>query len=264
VDGRPWLDAWLAEEPDSPDALTVAAERQVVEAWNARSSRRAVDVDEDRWRAFRIKLDEATPVVRAAVEANETDPIPWMSAVTLATGYGASRDEFERVVQGFMHVDPANVHCHGRALNFLMPRWYGQPGEAPAYGDWAADLGGPASRLQLLPLKCEFEHLVIEPPEEVPFDSVLRERRTGVHRAIDRAEAWLTTQAEHDHVGARTARSYLALMHHFVGHHGRAFEHFVQMGPDATRYPWAFYGEPLDRLVTIRRQITAKYAKTLG
>lgn len=89
MDGRPWLDAWLAEEPDSPDALTVAAERQVVEAWNARSSRRAVDVDEDRWRAFRIKLDEATPVVRAAVEANETDPIPWMSAVTLATGYGA-------------------------------------------------------------------------------------------------------------------------------------------------------------------------------
>ncbi|MGW0791601.1 hypothetical protein ACWD04_26085 [Streptomyces sp. NPDC002911] len=232
-----WLDSWLEESPESPDAVLVKADQYICEAWQIRTGARAKNVEADQFRAFHAVLRDAVPVMSAAAELNPYDPVPWRIALTQARGIQAPRDVFDTRLAEANARDPHHEGCHVQALQYLCDKWYGSHEEMFAFAERAADQAPPGSRLHALPLQAVVEYLIAD--EETPDPDPYAPR---VEAAVTRAQALSDSYAPGDREAAGF-RNHLALVLWSMNRYEEALSAFRSIGVHATTFPWTYFGD---------------------
>ncbi|WP_203181998.1 hypothetical protein [Streptomyces pratensis] len=231
-----WLDSWLEESPEDPDAVLVKADLYICQAWQIRTGARARHVEADQFRAFHAVLRDAVPVVSAAAELNPYDPVPWRIALTQARGIQAPREVFDTYLAEACARDPHHEGCHVQALQYLCDKWYGSHEEMFAFAERAADQAPPGSRLHALPLQAVVEYLIADEKASDP-DHTLR-----AEAAVTRAQALSDSYAPGDREAANF-RNHLALVLWSMNRYEEALTAFRSIGVHATTFPWTYFGE---------------------
>lgn len=249
-----WLDDWLAESPEDPDAVLVKAELCVHQAWEIRSAARARDVAPEQFQAFFALLGDAVPVASAAARLNPTDPVPWQIALTHARGSQASREVFDAYWAEAVSRSPHHYGCHAAALQYLSEKWYGSHGEMFAFAERAAESALPGSKLHALPLLAAVEYvLVSDDPRHSPVE------RARIDAAVERGLE-LSTWYEPGDPDAADFRNHLVLMLILHERWAEALDVFRAIGVRARTYPWAHLGEPRTEFVELRSGVRMQLA----
>ncbi|MFE4332849.1 hypothetical protein ACFRQM_26545 [Streptomyces sp. NPDC056831] len=235
-----WLDAWLAESPEDPDAALVRADLCIDRAWEIRTAERAKHVSREQFRAFFALLEDAAPVIGRAAGLNPADPVPWRIALTHARGSQAPRDVFDEYWAQALARDPHHYGCHAAALQYLCAKWCGSHEEMFGFAESAADTAPPGSKLHALPLSAALEYAVGSPSSGTPAGPDLYAPRVAaaVARALDLSAAY--EPGSHEAAGFR---NHLALMLLRTERWDEALDAFRSIGVHATKYPWAHFGD---------------------
>ncbi|MFE9728350.1 hypothetical protein ACFYQ5_33435 [Streptomyces sp. NPDC005794] len=249
-----WLDSWLEESPESPDAVLVKADQYIYEAWEIRTGARATHVEADQFRAFHTVLRDAVPVMSAAAELNPDDPVPWRVALTQARGIQAPRDVFDTYLAEANARDPHHEGCHVQALQYLCDKWYGSHEEMFAFAERAADQAPPGSRLHALPLQAVVEYLIAD--EETPDPDPYTRR---VEAAVTRAQALSESYAPGDREAAGF-RNHLALVLWSMNRYEEALTAFRTAGVHATTFPWTYFGDARTEFLEARSDTRVELA----
>ncbi|MFC8825149.1 hypothetical protein ACFT9I_07295 [Streptomyces sp. NPDC057137] len=251
-----WLDAWLAESPQDPDAVLVKAEHSVQQAWEIRTGARASSVARDQFQAFFALLDDAVPVLGAAAELNPTDPVPWQVALTHARGSQAPREVFDAYWAEATARAPHHYGCHLSALQYLCDKWYGSHTEMFDFAERAAEEALPGSKLHALPLLAAVEYDVVAGG---PSREGGRIERSRIQAALDRARELSDAYPQGDPEVAGV-RNHLALMLVLADRHEEALEQFRALGVHATEYPWAYLGDARGEFLDFRAGVRMRVA----
>jgi len=120
---------WNAAKPRSITAHIAHADFLIEYAWHARGNKLADKVTKEGWRLFEQRLAQAKELLDASAGFEPRCPMWWSAALRVATGQGWSWDDFERLFQEAKAIDPQFRHYDIAKANYLLPRWYGQPGD---------------------------------------------------------------------------------------------------------------------------------------
>ncbi|MFE9781234.1 hypothetical protein ACFYPA_24110 [Streptomyces sp. NPDC005775] len=246
-----WLDAWVAESPDDPDALLVVADFHLHQAWKVRTGARAKDVERDQFQAFFALLEDAVPVIGAAAELNPGDPVPWRIALTHARGTQAPREVFDAYLAEAEARDPHHFGCHAQALQYLCAKWYGSHEEMFRYAERVAASAPPGSRLHALPLQAALEYRLSEADEPEGPDPYGPKVDAAITRALGLSDTY-------DGAGDREAagfRNELALLLILSDRPAEALGVFRAIGVHATEYPWNRLGDPRTEFLEARSDV---------
>uniref|UniRef100_A0AAU3GS63 DUF4034 domain-containing protein n=1 Tax=Streptomyces sp. NBC_01401 TaxID=2903854 RepID=A0AAU3GS63_9ACTN len=249
-----WLDSWLEDSPENPDAVLVKADQYVFEAWEIRTGARASHVEDDQFRAFHAVLRDAVPVISTAAELNPDDPVPWRVALTQARGIQAPRPVFDTYLAEANARDPHHEGCHVQALQYLCAKWYGSHEEMFAFAERAAGQAPPGSRLHALPLQAVVEYLISE--EETPGADLYTARAEA---AVARAQALSDCYAPGEREAAGF-RNHLALVLWSMNRYEEALTAFRTIGVHATTFPWTYFGDPRAEFLEARSDTCVELA----
>ncbi|MFJ8749758.1 hypothetical protein ACIREO_10540 [Streptomyces sp. NPDC102441] len=251
-----WLDSWLEDCPENPDAVLVKADQYVYQAWQIRTGARAQHVESDQFQAFHAVLRDSVPVISAAAELNPDDPVPWRIALTQARGIQAPREIFDTYLAEANARDPHHEGCHIQALQYLCHKWYGSHEEMFAFAERAAGQAPPGSRLHALPLQAVVEYLIADEEKSVA-DHTLR-----AEAAVTRAQALSDSYAPGDREAAGF-RNHLALVLWSMNRYEEALTAFRSIGVHATTYPWTYFGEARAEFLEARSDTRVELAMKL-
>ncbi|MET9916832.1 hypothetical protein ABZZ04_07060 [Streptomyces sp. NPDC006435] len=265
VDDAAWLDAWRAESPDDPDALVVEAFRRIDEAGRVRTGAYAKDVSEDRFRAFFSLLDEALPVIEAAVAANPGDPVPWSAALAHCLGAQAPREVFDDCLGRALGCGPHHLPTHIQAVQFLSAKWYGSHGEMLDHAARAAadaPQGSPVRALEVVALT--------EVGIEADRGGKRRGRNGGqgapgadrIDEIIATAQAYSASRPPEDRA-ARLVRNHLVWALNRQERWAESLDVYRSIGRYATEYPWAYAGSPLQAFLHFRDHARSRLAASV-
>ncbi|MFF4244019.1 hypothetical protein ACFYY2_06055 [Streptomyces sp. NPDC001822] len=249
-----WLDGWLEESPEDPDAVLVKADQYVCQAWQIRTGARAKHVEADQFRAFHAVLRDAVPVISAAAELNPDDPVPWRIALTQARGIQAPREVFDSYLAEAADRDPHHEGCHVQALQYLCDKWYGSHEEMFDFAERAADQAPPGSRLHALPLQAVVEYLIADAAQG-DTDPYARRAEAAVTRAQALSESYAPGDRE-----AAGFRNHLALVLWSTNRYEEALAAFRSIGVHATTFPWTYFGDPRDEFLEARSDTRVELA----
>ncbi|MFF5640987.1 hypothetical protein [[Kitasatospora] papulosa] len=249
-----WLESWLEESPEDPDAVLVKADQYVYQAWQIRTGARARHVEADQFRAFHAVLRDSVPVISTAAELNPDDPVPWRIALTQARGIQAPREVFDGYLSEANARDPHHEGCHVQALQYLCAKWYGSHEEMFAFAERAAEQAPPGSRLHALPLQAVVEYLIADEETSGPGPYTAR-----TEAAVTRAQALSDSYAPGDREAAGF-RNHLALVLWSLSRYEEALDAFRSIGVHATTFPWTYFGEAREEFLEARSDTRVELA----
>lgn len=254
-----WLNSWRAEAPDDPDALVVAAFLRVAEAWEVRTGRYAQQVEADRFKAFAALLDDALPVVEAAVAANPGDPVPWSAVLAHCTGAEAPRAAFDDCLGAALACDPHHLPTHLHAVQYLAPKWHGSTGEMFDHAARAAADAPVDSPVRALEVVAMTEANLEEDRGREGAASLGAERVAAV---IATAADWSATRPAEDG-RASVVRNHLVWALNRQQRWAESLDVYRSLGRYATSVPWQYAGDPLPAFLHFRDRARAQLAASV-
>ena len=134
------LNEWRTARPKSPTARTALASAYASYAWEARGSGYANTVTEEGWRLFKQRLKQAEDIIREAEGESLYDP--HLASVHLQVGKGSSwpEREYRQVFEAAIKREPCYPPYYFQRINWLMPRWSGNPGDSERFAQQAISL----------------------------------------------------------------------------------------------------------------------------
>lgn len=132
-------DQWLAASPDSTAARLGKAAALASYAWSARGSGSSASVTSEGWSLFRERLAAARVYLESckATTANQC-PEWYSSMLRIARGESWPRPKFDALYGEAIARWPNYHTLYFSKAGFLLPRWYGKPGEWEEYASQAA------------------------------------------------------------------------------------------------------------------------------
>lgn len=126
VPDRPkWLDDWVAAYPESSVAWSVRGAHGIKWGWAARGGGKAETVQDESWKTFWSRLEEAERDLYKAAELDPTDPVPWTYLVISARGIEKGIPEIgERLKQAHAR-RPWHHFAFSQALQGYAKKWGG-------------------------------------------------------------------------------------------------------------------------------------------
>ncbi len=155
--GRPeYFDAWVAEQPGHPLPLLASGDHAVKWAWEVRTAARAQHVSQAQFAEFHNRLRWAEEILAAAVRADPSSPLPWISLLGSGMGLGVPMEEeryrFESSVERAPMLD-----AHKSFLQFVCGKWHGSHEEMWDYVKSATTTAPEASPMHALVAAASFE-----------------------------------------------------------------------------------------------------------
>lgn len=127
------LDRWSGYAPDSVTPHIIKADTLHAQAWKARGGGYAVTVTPERWREFKLKLDEARAELELVQAQGEVCPKWYDLLLTIAREQQWPRRDYEALFQRAVARWPDYYYLYQNKAFTLMPRWYGREGEWEAF-----------------------------------------------------------------------------------------------------------------------------------
>lgn len=261
--GTSVVECWRAAEPDDPDAAVLRAATEVVRVFDAAiAAGRSRSVD-------RARLDSTVLACLSAADARPTDPMPWVSLLTVARLYegGVCRAELRRWWDELRRRDPHNAEGHVQLLRYWSARWHGTHG---SMYDFARDAAGAAPPGCPLPVLVQIAR--VEEYRYVVDGALGRGRGPGSVRGFDQHwkhelavvevrrtwERWIGDRAPGPVRPEEVELlNYLTHAACYAGRLEVADDLFGLLGTRVSRVPWSYTGDPAEQFTRWRAQARA-------
>jgi hypothetical protein len=131
-------DEWSRKRPDSITARVAKARLLIGYAWSIRGGGTSDTVTEKQWNQFADLLQQAGQVLQKAKPLSERCPLYWSTWQRVALGLEMKIADYDSLFQQAIKEFPDYVFYYNSRATFLLPRWFGEP------GDWEKDLTSSA------------------------------------------------------------------------------------------------------------------------
>jgi hypothetical protein len=136
------LEAWVKASPKSVTAHAALARCYYNGAHSARGSESSNKVTDAQWAAMNERADKGRKVLNDSASMRKQCPYWYAAAQRIALLQAWPREEYDRVIDEGLRVFPTYNDFHYSRLMYLLPRWFGKPGEMEAYMTKVADAKG--------------------------------------------------------------------------------------------------------------------------
>ncbi|MEA3213111.1 MAG: hypothetical protein QOE70_6168 [Chthoniobacter sp.] len=133
------LEAWRMKLPESATPCIALGGAWTNYAWKARGSGYAGEVTDEGWRLMEERLDQARTALEAARNFPNKDAEWFRALQKVALGQGWPREEYEQLFAEATKFEPGFADYYTGKAYFLLPRWFGEPGEWEAFAAESAD-----------------------------------------------------------------------------------------------------------------------------
>ena len=137
------LQRWIERNPDSitPDVALAASYLRF--AWKARGKGYANTVTADGWRLFAERVQKARDVLEQAQSLATRDPEWYRTMQTVSLAQGWHQKQAEELFAEANSVEPGYYYFDEAFANYLLPKWYGKPGDSEEFAQSIAErIGG--------------------------------------------------------------------------------------------------------------------------
>ncbi len=125
---------WVRADPDSITARVAMADEMASFAWKARGLGGADEIPESHWKTFFQRLNETVLILNAAKHFKEKCPGWYAVMLEAEMGLQVDRSQHDATFHEAITTWPDYTQFYVSRAYYLLPRWYGAPGE------WENDL----------------------------------------------------------------------------------------------------------------------------
>ena len=136
------VEKWIAQRPACLMPRILLADAWLSYAWKARGTEYAYKVDRENWALFKERLRRANEVLADAFRLEEKCPELYLKALNAALGNGGDREAFEELFNQGVALEPTYYSLYNAKALYLLPQWYGEPGEWERFAQDAANKVG--------------------------------------------------------------------------------------------------------------------------
>ena len=141
---------WIKQRPTSVMPRIILAEVWRAYAWKARGTGFASTVKEENWAPFKERLEKTNEILAEAATLDDKSPEWYLTSLLAARGQGGDREAFEQLYQQSVALEPNYYYLYQAKAGYLLPQWYGEPGEWERFAEAAADeIGGDQGNIIL-------------------------------------------------------------------------------------------------------------------
>lgn len=184
--------AWTALDGAYQDAASTSPVRKVLEgayyvddAWSARGHGWAKDVAESQWPIFRRRMAKASDILTAVYNNSPLKSYIAVQMIDTTLGLENGRDQMEQWFKSAVADDPDSYRAYWCKADFLLPRWYGTPGDLYKFGMECVATGNWHARIPMI-FPVAMEYITVDDSGEVykvpeiwtPLEKIYREYLT--------------------------------------------------------------------------------------
>lgn len=129
------IKAWIAARPQSATARIALANAYEGFAWLARGNGYADTITDDAWQLFHERVELAKAPLLEAAHMDERCPYWYSAVMQLALDEGWDKSEAREIVDQANLFEPTYYHIYRQYANYVLPKWYGKPGETQAFAE---------------------------------------------------------------------------------------------------------------------------------
>lgn len=127
--------AWVAARPNSGTARIALARFYALYGDFARGSGTADTVTTEGWGLFNQRYAVSASILVDAAKLQEKSPIWFESLLSVAAAQGWDKTQERQILEDAMRFEPEYYHIYRDHADFLLPKWYGNPGETEAFAE---------------------------------------------------------------------------------------------------------------------------------
>ena len=207
---------WRTASPKSPVPPLLLAMTYSGFGWDKRTSKRAKDVSQHRFDVFRDRLNQGAFYLNESRRLSTSNPQWFTAALRIAIGLGWAKDQATTLFNQAVALEPLYQHTYSVMAQFLLPRWYGDPGE------WETFAAESTSRVGGQQGSAIYHHIIVRISQShgreemfaennlnwrrIQWSFADRERLYGESREAVNAMCWLAGAAD----DLTAARSFMA------------------------------------------------------
>jgi len=136
------LQQWITGDQQAPTPRIALAQAYLTFAWKARGNGFANTVTQQGWALFSERVQSAHTVLEEARGIGMKCPEWYRAMQTVALAQGCPRKQVDDLAQAAMSHNPEYYYFALAEANYLLPKWYGRPGDTEAYAAQIADAVG--------------------------------------------------------------------------------------------------------------------------
>jgi hypothetical protein len=129
------LKAWRAASPNSGVPSLLLADAYTGYGWFARGTGRAATVSQARFDIFHDRVNQGAFFLTESRRLLPGNPQWFTTSLLIARASQWPKDRAYALFKQAMAVEPAYQHNHSMMAVFLLPRWFGEPGEWERFAD---------------------------------------------------------------------------------------------------------------------------------
>ncbi len=137
------LKAWESARPESATAQIALAETYENYGDAARGKGYADTVSENGWKLYGERYALAASTLAEAARLKEKCPYWYQAMQGVARAQGWDKSQARKLFDAAAAFEPTYYHYYRLYANYLLPKWYGEPGESEAFAEEMYDkIGG--------------------------------------------------------------------------------------------------------------------------
>jgi hypothetical protein len=137
------LERWARSSPASPTPRIALAQTYLRFAWKARGHGYSNTVTPEGWALFRDRVQSARSTLEQSAVLAENSPHWYLEMQGVALDQQWDRAEFDALAERALAHEPGYYYFAVSESNYLLPKWYGKPGDTERYAAQVADrIGG--------------------------------------------------------------------------------------------------------------------------
>lgn len=133
------LTGWSSAKPQSIAARIALAYFYLNYAWDARGSGFTDTVTSDGWKLFESRTAKAKEVLDEAAKLPTKDPEWYLVMQQVALAQGWNKVQARQLLERAIAFQPDYYYYYRMYANFVLPKWYGEPGESESFAQESAD-----------------------------------------------------------------------------------------------------------------------------
>ena len=225
----------LAAVPGDGSAAAMLGFYLIDAGWQIRGNDTANAVGRRQFARFHDKLREAEQVLFPATDHNPYDPALWTARLTVARGLQLGPDEAYRRYQRLAEIDPHHLPAQSQLLQQLCPKWGGTWEQVFGFAHDRARAAPEGAPNPVLVADAHLEHWLATAGDgriRPTGDVLAAAQRSIFHPAYRREVGWVSTL------------NTFAMAFSLLGDRESARRAFTMLDGHASRFPWAYLGDP--------------------
>jgi hypothetical protein len=137
------LERWARSSPASPTPRIALAQTYLRFAWKARGHGYSNTVTPEGWALFKDRVQSARSTLEQSAVLAQNSPHWYLEMQGVALDQQWDRGEFDALAERALAHEPSYYYFALSESNYLLPKWYGKPGDTERYAAQVADrIGG--------------------------------------------------------------------------------------------------------------------------